>query len=234
MNAAATRLRAAQPPRSLGSIPDSPQHPRLVCRPSSLFHWVVQALFSRVIRLLLEAGLLHPYNAGLRRSGAVLPPPPFACLFGVRRGTSAAECCDSWSAFCCVPYGGVVGLIFVKNVRWNRHCWNRLALFYTARVYTDGLNSHTVWKVSYNFAIRILWGLGCRDLCLPWTRVLGAFAHLREKRLLPSSCPSVRVAPCISVDPIWRLSVKFDVGALWWKCVEKLQIFSWAKIPSTC
>jgi len=30
----------------------------------------------------------------------------------------------------------------------------------------------------------MLWGHGHRGLCLPWTRVLGAFAQLRKKRLL--------------------------------------------------
>jgi hypothetical protein len=74
VNAVATRLQARQP-RSLGSIPGYPQRPDRICVPSTLVQWVVQALCSRVIRLLLEAGLLHPYYAGGKKEWSCTSTP---------------------------------------------------------------------------------------------------------------------------------------------------------------
>ena len=42
---------------------------------------------------------------------------------------------------------------------------------------------------------------------------LQALSYSREKRLLASSCPSVRLPTCIRAASIGRISVKFDTGA---------------------
>jgi hypothetical protein len=59
----------------------------------------------------------------------------------------------------------------------------------------------------------------------PSTSVLKLFSHSREKSLLLSSCPSVRLSACISRAPTRRISWKFGMWKLVWKPVKIVQIW---------
>jgi len=52
------------------------------------------------------------------------------------------------------------------------------------------------------------------------TEYSGAFTQ-REKRLLDSSCRSVRLSACISATLTVRILAKFRIWGCLWKCVER-------------
>jgi hypothetical protein len=58
--------------------------------------------------------------------------------------------------------------------------------------------------------------------------------HCREKRLLASSCPSVRLSTCVSTAVTVRISSKFDIGGHYENLWRKSRLgYSWTKILGT-